>query len=316
MFNHFFKWLFLLFLFMNSLHINQFKGSEAVELNKTLTSNRIFYSKVNDFEGTLVPSHFSLKIPISGIEDYVVGGRKYQVDENSYLLTNIDQDIEAQVKSDKDVIGLCVGFSKAFMLNLEGSMHQNIGEGLDRPFDTNGAVNFITKKNRLNEDALSLALRKFKLDFIENRIHDSYEEEQFYLFLGELLIGHQLKIYSDIKRLPHAKMSTRQEVYRRVCLMNDYIHDNYKTHISLDKLSQVSSLSKFHAIRSYQMVYHISPYKQIQMLRLVEAKRLITLGESLKDVANETNFTDHRALSKLFKKYFNMTPTEFRIKNS
>ena len=315
MINHSLKWLLLLFLVMKPLIINEFKGPETVKTNNTLSVNTVLFSKVKAFEGTLSKPHFSLKLPISGVENYVVNNKKYQVDNTSYLITNADKEIEAFVKSDNAVSGLCILFSKTYISNLVGSISQKIDKGIDNPFNAKTPVNFITNKNRIKSDNLGRVLNKVKQDLLENKIRDHYEEEQFYLSLGELLINNQFKIYSDIKRLPYVKMSTKEEVYRRVRKMNHYIQDNYKTNINIEELSQISCLSKFHAIRCYQYIYGISPYQKIQKLRLEDAKQLINLGMPIKDVANETNFTDHRALSKQFKRHFNMTPTEFRLKN-
>ena len=94
--------------------------------------------------------------------------------------------------------------------------------------------------------------------------------------------------------------------------MDDYIHDNYKKDITLDKLSQISLLSKYHALRCYQKINNITPYKKILMLRLEEAKQLIKKGMSIRDVAYETNFADYRAFSKKFKMYFKMTPSQYK----
>ena len=145
---------------------------------------------------------------------------------------------------------------------------------------------------------------------------DYYNEEEFYLSLAELLINLQLDIYSQVNKLQYVKLSTREEIYHRVTVMNDYIEANYKTDITIDQLSQLSCLSKYHAIRSYQKIFGITPYQKIQALRLSEAKQLILKGMPIKQVALETNFPDYRALSKQFKKHFYTTPTQFKIKNS
>jgi len=229
------------------------------------------------------------------------------------LITNVSQEIEAYVKSEREVVGLCIGFNEDYISSLAGSLTQKLEKGIDNPFDKTKKISFITKRNTLQNDSLSYFLSKIKKDVIENRIADYYEKEQFYITLGELLISNQLEIYSDIDRLPQAKLSTREEIYFRVCLMNDYIHDNYKNNITLDRLSEISYLSKYHAIRCYQKINKISPYQKIQILRLNDAKQLIKSGMSISDAANETNFTDHRALSKQFKKHFNITPTEFKL---
>ncbi len=296
---------------MKPLIINEFKGSKTVKSNKSLNSNVAFYSKLKDFQGKLSHSHYAIKLPVSGIEHYIVNNRKYQIDHNSYLVSNAGQEIEAYVKSENIVLGICIGISKDYISDLAGSLGQKLEQGIDNPFDANDPINFILKKNKLNGDEVSLALQKIKVNLLENKL-DQYENEQFYIALGELLISKELKIRSNIERLPHIKASSKQEIYRRISLMNDYIHDNYKNDITLDELSQISLLSKYHALRCYQKINNITPYRKILMLRLEEAKQLIKNGKSISEVAYETNFADYRAFSKKFKLYFNMTPSQYK----
>ncbi len=299
------------FLFMKQLVIKEFKGSKTVKSNKGLSSNVFFSSKTKDFAGKLSHSHYALKFPIRGTENYIINNHKYKIDNNNYFVANAGEEIEAYVKSDKEVIGICIGFTKNYLSNLAVSIDQKLEAGIDNPFVTGNSINFISKKNRIDNDALSRTLNKIKLDLSKNKVVQ-YEDEHFYISLGEILINKEIKTYSDIERLPHIKLSSRQEIYRRICLMNDYIHDNYKNDITLDDLSQTCSLSKFHALRCYQKIFNITPYRKILMLRLEEAKFLISSGMSVSEVAYEINFSDHRAFSKLFKMYFQMTPSQFK----
>ncbi|RNC87734.1 MAG: AraC family transcriptional regulator [Winogradskyella sp.] len=297
---------------MKPLEINEFKGYKTVNYNEKLKVNRAFFSSVKDFNGKLSESHFSLKFPITGVENYSVDNKRYKLDKLSYIVTNASQHITADVKSKNPVLGICIGFSEEFMFNLAGSYNQKLEEGLENPFNNKTPISFITKKSRICNDKLSSIVSAIKNDVLCNNIKDNYEEEQFYITLGELLIEQQQKIYSDIKRLPQAKFSTREEIYRRVSVINDFICDNYKNDISIEQLSRLSALSKYHAIRCYQKINKISPYQKIQKLRLEEAKQLILSGMSVAEAANEVNFTDYRTLSKLFKKHYGLTPSELK----
>lgn len=298
---------------MKSLIIKEFKGANTVKLNKGLNTNAIFFSRIQDFYGKLSHSHYALKFPVSGIEHYIVNKREYEITPKNYFVSNAGQEVEAYVQSKKEVVGICVGFTKDYISQLAKSINQELEQGLDSPFVTDNSINFIIRKNRLSDDKLSLALNRIKVDLLKNRI-DNYENEQFYIFLGELLISKAFKTYSAIERLPHIKISSKKEIYRRICVMNDYIHDNYKKDITLDELAQISLLSKYHALRCYQKINNITPYSKILILRLEEAKRLIRKGMSISDVAYETNFADYRAFSKKFKRHFKMTPSQYKTR--
>lgn len=297
---------------MKSLQIQAFRGSETVASNKELQSNAVFMSKVKEFEGPLSKSHYAIKFPLNGNENYILNGKKFTIGPSHYLMTNAGQEMDGDVQSETPVIGICVLFSKDHITHVLAAMTRTFEEELENPFDPHHSPHFISKTNHLSQDRLSTMIHSIKNEVAAGTIDDQYEEESFFLTLSELLINEQLRVYSDIARLPQAKFSTREEIYRRVCIMEDYLQSNYKNDITLDELSQNSCLSKFHAIRCYQKIYNISPYQKIQLLRLKNARQLILEGMPLKEVANETNFTDHRALSRQFKKHFNMTPSQFK----
>ncbi|WP_299272590.1 AraC family transcriptional regulator [uncultured Psychroserpens sp.] len=298
---------------MKSLQINKFKGQETVRENKTLETNAAFYSKVNHFEGKLSSSHYVVKFPMTGLETYYTINKKIQVDNLSYLITNPHVEIEAVVKSKTPVIGICIGFTDEFLNSLATSIGQKMKLCLDNPFVNNESnLDFFTQKNRINNSKFGHTLQNIKYHLLNGTISEIYNEEQFYLTFGELLIENELNIHSKISQLPHSKLSTREEIYRRVDLMNHYIHDNFTEHISLENLSQIACLSKYHSLRCYQGIMNTTPYKKIIELRLKKAKELLSKGHCINLVADLCGFTDYRAFSKVFKKYYGLLPSIYQ----
>ncbi|WP_298753985.1 AraC family transcriptional regulator [uncultured Psychroserpens sp.] len=298
---------------MKTLQINEFKGQETVRKNKTLPKNIIFYSKINLFEGKLSSSRYSVKIPISGIETYYTINKKIQIDNQSYLITNPYVELEALVKSKTPVVGICVGLTDKFLNNLAVSIGQKINLCLDNPFiNSSNSLDFFTQKNRITNTRFSNVLQSIKYTLLHNTISDVYNEESFYLNFGELLIENELNIHSKISQLPHSKLSTREEIYRRVDAMNHYIHDNYTEQITLENLSQMACLSKYHSLRCYQKIMGTTPYKKIIELRVKKAKELLSKGYCINLASDLCGFTDYRAFSKVFKKYYGLLPSIYQ----
>ena len=302
----------LFYVNMKPLVINPFEGQKTVKSNKTLIHNAAFYSKVRHFEGKLSSSHYVIKFPVSGTENYVINGKKYDVKNNSYIITNPGQEVEAFVKSNKDVIGVCVGFTKHYISKLSGALQQNTLSLLDDPNNTSNTINFLTKKYRLNDDKLSFFLGSIKNKLLDETISDSFEEENFYLSLGEAIIENQLSIHSKIHSLPQAKKTTKLELFRRIDMMDQYINDNFTEYITIDDLSKVACLSKYHAIRCYQKIEGISPYQKITTLRIKKAKILLNKGYAITETANMCGFTDYRTFSRIFKKYAGCLPSVYQ----
>ena len=234
---------------------------------------------------------------------YVINNRLYEVDQYSYIITNSGENIKARLDSKTSVEGICIGFSKYYMTGLMASVKQSLSQGMDNPFEARSGNRFITIQKRLSNDTLSNSIKVIKNHVMNNNL-DYYNEEEFYLSLAELLINLQLDIYSQVNKLQYVKLSTREEIYHRVTVMNDYIEANYKTDITIDQLSQLSCLSKYHAIRSYQKIFGITPYQKIQALRLSEAKQLILKLITPPKKDNNTQITQTKTLKKLARHYY------------
>ncbi|RMG78118.1 MAG: AraC family transcriptional regulator [Bacteroidetes bacterium] len=117
----------------------------------------------------------------------------------------------------------------------------------------------------------------------------------------------------EMNRIGSAKMTTRRELYARLCLTRKYILRHFQSPIQLDELSKVAFLSKYHLLRTYKSVFGITPYQEVIKLRLARAKDLMRTGEkSLEEIAFEVGFSDRRSFTKAFKKETGQPPSCFR----
>lgn len=129
-----------------------------------------------------------------------------------------------------------------------------------------------------------------------------YKEEKFILLIKELL-----STYSNLE-LSNIELNKTKEI-SKVCR---YINENYKENISLDTLSNIVGISKFHFIRLFSKEKGITPYKYLETVRINNAKRLLKKGLSPVNVAIETGFNDQSHLNKLFKKVIGVTPKQYK----
>jgi len=98
---------------------------------------------------------------------------------------------------------------------------------------------------------------------------------------------------------------------QRVC---DYIAQHLDEELTLDQLSRVASLSKFHFHRIFSSHTGISLFKFIKMERLKRASLKIAFKDDVRviDIALDAGFESPEAFSRAFKKRFGQTPSEFR----
>lgn len=119
---------------------------------------------------------------------------------------------------------------------------------------------------------------------------------------------------TGLEQIPSRKQSTKIELYKRLVVANDYIRANYMKNFKLDELAKEALISKYHLLRTYKLVFGITPYQQVLQLRLKLATQLLQESMSLEEVANAVGFSDRRSFTKAFRKAYACSPSEYKKK--
>jgi AraC family transcriptional regulator len=84
--------------------------------------------------------------------------------------------------------------------------------------------------------------------------------------------------------------------------------------LSLEKLSQVACLSKFHFHRVFNSYMGVNVAEFVQKLRLKKASYQLAFQAEIKiiDIALEAGFQNHESFSRAFKRIYNQSPSQFR----
>ncbi len=92
-----------------------------------------------------------------------------------------------------------------------------------------------------------------------------------------------------------------------------YIDEKIATHISNLELSELCYQHPNHFVRFFKKKTGLTPQKYITERRVQMAKRLIEQTDlKFTDIAAQVGFCDAPHLSKVFKKYYSLTPQEYR----
>lgn len=94
--------------------------------------------------------------------------------------------------------------------------------------------------------------------------------------------------------------------------VQDYIQDCYMDPVSLEELSRIAGLSRFHLLRVFQKETGLPPHAFQNVIRMHQAKNLLASGRSIADVAFSTGFFDQSHLTRQFKRTFGVTPGHYR----
>ncbi|MCB0560910.1 MAG: helix-turn-helix transcriptional regulator [Lewinellaceae bacterium] len=122
----------------------------------------------------------------------------------------------------------------------------------------------------------------------------------------------QQEIERQLQGITAKRPSTRKELYRRLCIVRQYILENFHRNIQLDELSREAALSKYHLLRTYKEAFGATPYRQVLDLRLGASKALLADGYTIEDIAFRLGFSDRRSFTKSFKKAFGVAPSVLR----
>ena len=125
------------------------------------------------------------------------------------------------------------------------------------------------------------------------------------LALTDIIAGvaSGLSRHSD-RQHPSLDRATIDRVYRA----RDYLCDNALRTVHSEELEQVAGVDRFALSRQFRKVFATSPHRFLIMRRLDHARRLISQGEDLADVAAAVGFADQSHLTRHFKKCYGVTP--------
>lgn len=93
-----------------------------------------------------------------------------------------------------------------------------------------------------------------------------------------------------------------------------YIHENIDKRLSVDDIVAQVPLSRRLLEERFKKVMETSIYNYLIRIRVDKIAQLIADGMSISDAAFELGFSDVKNLSRLFKKFIGMTPSEFKSK--
>lgn len=132
----------------------------------------------------------------------------------------------------------------------------------------------------------------------------------------ELLLKIWETVYENAnisESIPAAKATAHTQAQLQI--MMQYIHKNYSEHITLADIAQTVSVSKSSALNIFNKYLRISPVSYLINYRLKRAAKLLASTDgSIYSIASNTGFENVGYFCRSFKKFFGVTPSEYRKK--
>lgn len=96
-----------------------------------------------------------------------------------------------------------------------------------------------------------------------------------------------------------------------VCRVRDYLNENLSCKVTLEELSTIAGLSRYHLLRVFRQAFGVPPHQYHTLRRIELAKRLIRANTPFADVALESGFSDQSHFTNTFRRYTGATPSQY-----
>jgi AraC-like DNA-binding protein len=254
----------------------------------------------------------SLKFFPKGKAHYRVEGRSFCVRENELLVLNRHQSYQMSIDEKTEVHSLCIFFQKDLATDVQYNSSASVSHLLDQPFASpEASLSFFEKPYRLNGQ-MQHKLLLLQRQLAGPHLFPAAVNETLHSIMYELLLLNG-QTRREINTLSACKMSTREELYRRLSTVGEYIRENYAMPLTLHQLAGVACLSPNHLLRSFRQLYGQSPFGMVARLRMEKAHQLLnTTGLPVSDICAAVGFQSLSSFSGLFKKYHGVSPQQYR----
>ena len=239
-------------------------------------------------------------------------GRRLKVAEDSFFVLNPNEGWEFlnTTKTYVDVLGF--GITKYFSASYSHYLKSGSQQTLDNPFDLSEETNFFLEKPLLSDYYESGKLLRHIYALSNTYEFDFVCPEELTIEVLQSVYKEQLLANKIVNRIEAKKVSTKEETLKRLLIAYEFIHDNIERQISIEQLSKVSSLSKFHLYDSFKKAFGKTPHQYINRLKIAKAKEFVLHGDlSISEVSDLFGFSDLAVFSKVFKKAYGRPPSRF-----
>ncbi|OOM10726.1 AraC family transcriptional regulator [Clostridium saccharobutylicum] len=270
----------------------------------------IYTDKFNLFEDGYIRYHWHKEIQFSFcLHDKVVffiGNQKITLEPGDGIMVN--SNVLHQIKPYEN--NNCMMFSIDFDPTLiGGNKHSLIEKKYVNPIIENNNLKFISLKSNVQWQKNILNLIK-KIFSLWNERPYGYELE-IQNYLGSLWLNVIREMKEELKE-PECVASHDEE---RVKIALKYIHEHYSENISLNDIAMIANISKSECCRSFKRILRVTPFEYLMEYRALKSSELLLKSKkSISNIAFDVGFNGTSYLGKVFKKYMNCTPSEYRNK--
>lgn len=239
-----------------------------------------------------------LSFVTSGSVDYLIEGKEYTLKKGQVLISNPGIYHKELFNSNTNCRELHLGLTNV-----------NIFNSCKKDFIDIGDKNVLTLSTYKDE------ILKTCLDIVdEQKNHKQTSPFMLKSLVMKVLVLLHREINEEIPNLNSQEFSFKsREKKALVESITKYLNENYTEDISLYTLSKNMYLSPVYISKIFKELMGDSPINYLIQIRLIKAKNLLEDSKlSIKTIAKMVGYNDPYYFSKLYKKYYGISPNKAR----
>ena len=234
---------------------------------------------------------------LGGNARFSVEGQNYILEKGDLLLINPLELHQVRIEQDTLYDRMVLWINCSYLDALGGTA-ENLAECFDR--STPYHRNFI-RPDPFQRAALQALLEKMDTEFYGDHMGST-------LYAQALLVQFML----EVKRLAcHASEQSGAEEPDLVTQLLNYIGHHFQENITLERLASEFYVSKSYLSHEFQRRVGTSVYQYVIFRRLMQARELMSEGQSPGSVYQVCGFGDYANFYRAFKAEYGISPREF-----
>jgi AraC-like DNA-binding protein len=141
-------------------------------------------------------------------------------------------------------------------------------------------------------------------------VFTSLTESNSLLQNESLLLSVVARLITDHLVPGHALSDAGRE-HAAVRRVKDWLDANSEQNVSIQSLAGLAGLSPYYLVRAFHRHVGIPPHKYQTIVRINRARKLLTSGAAISEVAYRTGFCDQSHLNRCFKRMLGVTPGDY-----
>ncbi|MFA9396880.1 MAG: helix-turn-helix domain-containing protein [Clostridiaceae bacterium] len=254
----------------------------------------VFYTDISEF-----PPHWHEEIEIIYVVDKIL---KVGINENIYTLNQRD----IIIVSTGDVHYFLPQYknNNRIIIQAKPSLFKEVSDLITGK----QIISPVIKKNNLIHKKIEQKILDVEKEF--------KDKKPAYMISIKAMI---LEIITIIIREVEMETYLQEDQIKRLNSINklekvfDYIDNNYNNEISLDEISKVAHLSKYHFTRFFKQTLGMTFLQYLNNYRISKSMDLLVNSRgSITDIALKSGFSSIKTFNRVFKNVRGCTPTEYR----